>query len=417
MMLPVPRRLPILAAVALFASPALAHETAPEPLPAPRPWTEAIALSAFVDAYGSVNYGFPKPQGAVNAYRAYDATNGFSLHWVGLDAAYDPDPVGGQLSLRFGPGAVTYAGAAERDAGLEMVKQAYASWRPVESLTLDLGKFDTPVGAEVADSQANANYTRGVVYWLAQPLFHTGLRATWEASESLTLKLLAVNGWNATVDNNIGKTFGAQLVLAPAESLTVALGWIGGPEEADTVTVSCSADTAYDPSTGACGPSPGTPAGDHLVDQGGANDPESWRHLGDVVVTWQPVESFTLSLNGDYGVVRQRTPGPSGTEVRSRDYWGAALAARYQLDDTWAVAGRGEYYDDVGGATTGTAGLTLATGTLTLEARPTANLVLRLEQRADHAVDDAGTDPFAEKVRDSGDLQLTTTLGVVVTTN
>src|SRR5262245_14982747 len=89
-----------------------------EPAPAPPPptgkWYDALTFGAFVDAYASVNYNFPKPASGNNLYRAFDTTNGFALSWVGLNASYDPDPVGGTLSLRFGPTATIYAGA---DAG------------------------------------------------------------------------------------------------------------------------------------------------------------------------------------------------------------------------------------------------------------------------------------------------------------
>ena len=39
---------------------------------------------------------------------------------------------------------------------------------------LDLGKFDTPYGAEVAESHLNMNYTRGLLY-ASQPVFHTSI--------------------------------------------------------------------------------------------------------------------------------------------------------------------------------------------------------------------------------------------------
>lgn len=184
---------------------AQAQPTAPEPPPPVEPWYEAIELRAFVDAYGSVNWGFPKPQKGPNEVtRAYDTTNGFALSWIGVDASYAPDPVGGTISLRLGPTADTYAGA-DADHDLENVKQAFASWKPGGAdspVTLDFGKFDTIYGAEVAESQDNLNYTRGVVYWLGQPLFHTGLRGTFELMPELSVKTLVVNGWNNSLDNN-----------------------------------------------------------------------------------------------------------------------------------------------------------------------------------------------------------------------
>ncbi len=183
------------------------------------PWYDAIEFRAFVDAYASVNYDFPKPQAnANNIVRAYDTSNGFALSWVGVDATYPAEPVGGTVSLRFGPTANRIAssclgGTCDSAVALTYVKQAFASWRPFSALTLDFGKFDTIYGAEVAESQDNMNYTRGVVYWFAQPLFHTGLRVNAQLSETLSLRGLLVNGINNTLDNNAGKSIGLQLGL------------------------------------------------------------------------------------------------------------------------------------------------------------------------------------------------------------
>src|SRR5262249_23935344 len=144
----------------------------------------------------------------------------FALSWVGVNASYPADPVGATISLRFGPTAHLIGTACLGDdkshcdsgEGIENVKQAFASWKPGgddSMLELDFGKFDTPYGAEVAESQLNMNYTRGMLFG-SQPLFHTVLRASFNINDAFDFKLLAVNGWNNTIDNNAGKTFGGQ---------------------------------------------------------------------------------------------------------------------------------------------------------------------------------------------------------------
>ena len=407
--------------------------TAPEPPPAQGKWYDAITFSAFADAYFSLNYNFPKPQTtrgrAANTFRAYDVTNGFAISWVGLNASVDPDPVGGAINLRFGPSAEIYNGCVlanpptspcDNESGLEFVKQAYASWRPGGSegmLTLDFGKFDTIVGAEVADSQFNQNYTRGVVYWLAQPLWHTGLRATIQATDAIALKALVVNGWNRSIDNNVGKTFGLQLAATPSDQLALYVGWIGGPEQDDNTVVTCAAGETYDPAAGGCIAVTGGTGGDFDVDRGGANDFDAWKHLADLVVTYAASDAFSLVFNADYGTEGVRDAISGDTE--SKSYYGVMLGGRYALDDVWALALRGEYYGDPDGLTTGAGeDISLATATLTIEAKPTQNLILRLDTRGDFALDGTPTkEIFAEELRDTSSSQITSTLGVVVTTN
>ncbi|HEY6555802.1 MAG TPA: outer membrane beta-barrel protein [Polyangiaceae bacterium] len=402
--------------------------TGPDAAPGGKAWYDAFNFQAFVDAYASVNYNFPKPQTGTNLFRGYDSSNGFSVAWAGLNVGYDPDPVGGMVSLRFGPATVAHhgcgSGVCDNEAGLEFLKQAYVSWRPGGAdapFTLDFGKFDTIVGAEVAESWLNMNYTRGTLFWVAQPFYHAGLRATYQATDMVVLKALAVNGWNNTIDNNSGKTFGLQVGLTPTEQLALYLGWIGGPEQPDTATISCEAETAYDPASGTCVPSPGAEAGDNLVDQGGANDFEAWKHIIDFVVTFQATEALSLVLNGDY--VRQGTrvaDGTGGMSVEDQSYYGVMLGAKYQLSPVWAVAARGEYFGDPDGFGLGQGeDAALATATLTIEAKPTDNLILKLDTRGDFALDGPGgnKDWFQNEIRDASSSQITSTLGVVVVTN
>jgi hypothetical protein len=241
--------------------------------------------------------------------------------------------------------------------------------------------------------------------------------------DELTLRAIAVNGWNRSVDNNVGKTFGVQAAITPSDTIGVALGWLGGPEQDDFATIDCAPGEAYDPATGACAPDPSSPGGTETVDRGGANEFEAWRHLVDLVVTIAPMETLSIALNVDYGVEGVRE-GLS-EEPTSKKWYGAMLAARYELDEVWALAVRGEYYAapdghmpalTVGGETV--TDLALATGTLTIEAKPTDNLILRLENRGDFVLDGSPSkEIFTEKARDASDMLLTTTLGVVVTTN
>lgn len=418
-------------AVASLTATAGADYAAPEPPPPAEPWYDAFSLRGFVDAYASFNWNVPKPQDRGNSTRAYDTTHGFALSWVGLDAAYDPDPVGGAVSLRLGPTADTYAASClsagtapcDSDVGLTAVKQAYGSWKPdgpEGRITLDFGKFDTLYGAEVAESQDTFNYSRGVVYWYAQPLFHTGFRAAFELSPSVTAKLLAVNGYNNTVDNNVGKTFGLQLALTPSDTFAAYVGWLGGPEQDDAVVLECDPGEAYDVDLGGCAPAAGAPGGSQVVDQGGANELEAWRHLFDLVVAVDPTDDLSLVANADLVLEGVRSPDPRtlGVNVQQRTLWGAMLGARYQLDEVWAAALRGEYLADADGLAGFGPALALATGTLTIEAVPTENLVLRLEHRIDAVLEaDAGKKIFPKGERDATESAMTTTLGVVVTTN
>jgi hypothetical protein len=394
-------------------------------------WWEAIEFRAFVDAYLNVNYNFPKPQGGTNAVtHPYDPNNGFSLAWVGLDATYPAEPVGGTIALRFGPSANTIAkscfeGTCDSDVGLTNVKQAYASLRPGGAgspISLDLGKFDTPFGVEVAESQDNINYTRGVVYWYLQPLFHTGLRVTADITEELALTGLLVNGYNNTVDNNLGKDLGLKLAYTLPRAdhggpmLSVSAGYLGGPEREDFTEKTCTAGEHFDPDVeGAC--APGAPA-DGQTQSGVLDRPstniEGLRHLFDLTASFTPDDALTLLLNGDFGAERVRDTLDESRFVQ-HVFWGGMLGARYAFLEKFAVAARAEYLNDKDGFATGFPGndIELVTGTLTLEVRPAEFLVVRLDGRMDYSTRQI----FQKSVRDTTGGMPTTTLGVVATTD
>ncbi|MBI5537324.1 MAG: porin [Deltaproteobacteria bacterium] len=407
---PVPPPVPLSAPQAAAPAPSAPPPAAAAPAPASdKPWYDLFKLEGFADGYFSFNYNRPRPQAGSNTFRAYDNNNGFALAWVGVDVAHEIGPVGGTLSLRFGPAARVFAGP-DADHGLENVRQAFGTWKPIKQLTLDFGKFDTIVGAEVADSHKNPNYTRGALYWLGQPLFHTGLRATWQPTDLLTFKIMVANGWNRTVDNNLGKTLGAQIGLTPSSKFGAAVTWLGGPEQDETI--SCGDGFAYDAATHGCVANAAATTGTYR--NNGAN--QRWRHLIDLVLTASPTDALALSLNGDYAI--EKILDATGAQKNAR-WMGAALAGRFAFSDTWAAALRGELFRDNDGLMTGAvdaqgspADLKLYTGTLTLEAKPSEWMIVRLDNR----VDVASQEVFRKEVNGGASkTQFTSLLGVVIT--
>lgn len=407
----------------------------PEPdLPAPEnyseggdAWYDLIEFSAFVDAYASFNYNFPKPQSGKNRLRQFDTSNGFAMSWVGVNASYPADPVGATISLRFGPTANAIAascfsaGSCDSDYGLSNVKQGFVSWKPGgadSAVTLDLGKFDTPFGVEVAESHLNMNYTRGMLF-ASQPLFHTGLRANFVVADPFDFRILAVNGWNNSIDNNVGKSFGAQATFHlrnadGSDTLSASIGYLGGPERDDTETITCNSGEEFDPSSdsgcvAATGPAPELSG---RVDRGSSNT-KGWRHLIDLVVTADPIEQLHLALNADFGHEKVRSADSGAFDGAS--YYGVMLAARVAVLEQFGVAARGEYFHDPKGFISGYSDveMNLVGGTLTLELLPADFLTLRLDNRLDWA----SKQIFDKELRDKGGYQFTTTLGVVAHTD
>ncbi|MDP9002321.1 MAG: porin, partial [Myxococcota bacterium] len=339
--------------------------------------------------------------------RAFDTAQGFSLNWIGLNGSYAADPIGGTISLRFGPGAVTYHGSplvlgasssinpSDNSIGLQNVRQAYATWKPADKVTLDFGKFDQPYGSEVPDSQLNMEYTRSLLFTLNQPVFFTGFRLDYAPTDTFDAKLIVANGWNNSIDNNRAKSFGAQVSFKPVDSLQLYLGYMAGPEQVDVQTVAAGM--------------PPMMASAHVAD---ANS--HWRHLVDLVVDFNPTKEFRLLLNGDYDT--EEKVGATGDHAAI--WYGANLALRYIVADPFQITLRGEYFHDEHGDILGTGTSTnVESGTLTLQYVIASHLALMLDNRIDVADNNtiffksANTSPD-----DATKTQFTTTLGVIAST-
>jgi hypothetical protein len=397
-----------------------APAAAPAAPAAPANWYDKFAADAFVDAYGAVNWNFPKPQGPTltplgftsgTALRFFDVGQGFALNWIGLNGSYAADPIGGTISLRFGPGATIYnvpplslgqapPSSSDNQWGLQNVRQAYATLK-ADKLTVDFGKYDQPFGSEVPDAQLNMEYTRSLLFTLNQPVFFTGLRLDYAVSDAIDAKLFVANGWNTTFDTNRGKSYGAQISVKPIDQLQIYLGYMGGPEQGDFVLVP--------PATAMASPTPG-----HVPN---AND--HWRHLVDLVLDINPTKQLRFLVNGDYD-----TEEKVGANADHAAIWyGANLAIRYQVTDPFAVTLRGEVFHDEHGdivvpgpdSTSGSSpkGSTLESGSLTLMYVIASHLSLMFDNR----IDIADSSIFQTDVHlNNAKTQFTTTLGVIVAT-
>jgi Putative beta-barrel porin-2, OmpL-like. bbp2 len=388
--------------------PAAAPATAPAAAPpaAPGNWYDKFSADAFADAYGNINWNFPKPQWPVGTpTRAYDQAQGFAVNQIGFNGSYSSDYVGGTVSLRFGPEAVLYNspaappgnGTADNSFGMQNVRQAYATLKPADKLTFDLGKWDQPFGSEVPDSQLNFFYTRSLLFQLNQPLFFTGLRFDFAAADAVDLKLFVANGWNNTIDNNTGKTFGGQLMLKPMDTLSFYIGGEAGPEQSDFL--------------------PAPPAGvNGAMGSGSVPGADShWRELIDLVIDFNPTAALSFALNGDFDT---ETDFNGGTQ--SESWYGVNLGIKYVVADPFAIALRGEFFNDnhsgvFGGAAppVGAPATSIESGTLTLSYVAASKLTLMLDNRID-----ISNNPIfqQETIGALGKTMFTTTLGAIIAT-
>lgn len=318
---------------------------------------------AFADVYLAEHWtladGFSGNHGDVMPHRAYDVMGGPALSFIGVDVRYVPRPIGATLAVRFGSSMSRLMGPTTGlPDGLQFIKQAFVSFRPIDELQVDFGTFDTPYGAEVSESWLNPNYTRGSLYTVLQPYYHTGFRVVWTPTPQWTVTALAVNGWNNFADNNDGKTGGFQLAYSEG-IFSGSIGYLTGPE-------------------------------------GVRND--RFRHFWDAIFRVTGHDAM-LILNANALL--------EDTDAGLDSAWGFAAIFRSRFGHDWAAALRGEFLGDPD------TGHGLATGTITLEWMPDPMFDVRLDNRLDFATDAH----FVDQTGAPSSVLASTILGVVVHTN
>ena len=332
----------------------------------------SVEVSAFVDAYYQYNVDGVDPE-----LRTFDVThNAFSLALAELALQRMPtanSPVGGRIDLNFGTTADLVGSTEPADDEIyKHIQQAYVSWLAADRLTLDFGKFVTPIGAEVIESQDNWNYSRSILFGFAIPFNHTGVRANYAASERLSLSAYLMNGWNNTFETNSDKTFAAQASVTPNDQLTWVANFMVGNEE----------------------------------DEDGDGE-EDMRWLFDTTASYRVSEQLTLMGNFDYG---QAADFVATDEAGT--WWGIAAYARYQARPDWAVAGRLEYVDDSDAAAVGGfmgIGMKAQSFTATSSHTIADDLLARLEFRFDTTENDFFIDDEGSPTEN----QTSLTLGLV----
>jgi hypothetical protein len=315
-------------------------DQAPAPPDSARGFWRSTELGGLIDAY--YDYYSTKPDGDA-LYRNFDTKhNQFAISMAQIWLAKSPSAdsrAGFKVKVNIGPAATLVNAYEPGNADfLKNIEEGFVSYLvPLgKGLQFDVGKFVTPNGAEVIEAKDNWNYSRSLLFALAIPYYHSGVRATYPVNDKVSVMGLVVNGWNDVVENNSGKTVGAQVSIKPTSALSIVQNYMAGPEQ--------------------------------------PHNSSDWRQLADSIVTYTVSPAVSLMANYDYG---QDSINGIGA------HWqGIAGYAKVQANKWVTVSPRFEWYDDASGFTTGTA-QTLKEATGTVELKATDTLLFRVEYRGD----------------------------------
>ncbi len=338
----------------------------------------SISVSGLADFYYAQNFNDPYPASILglvgggslsidNVGRSFDVNNGIpSLSLFEVDLVRTEGkgiPFGLTATLTAGDTAKVVEANEPGGQGWEAVQQIYATKSfdvMKHDVTVDVGKFVTPFGQEVIESNGNDEYSRGFDFQYAIPFYHFGIRTNTPINSQLNLYAALVNGWNDVADDNGSKSGILQLTWTPNSLSSYAFGWMTGNE-----------------GTGAYGTGI-APVGKGNIDT----------NLFEFLPTYQVTPKLKLAGELDYG----QGAGNSGPTHISGDWLAMAGYAKYQLTANSDLAMRIEQFEDQPGA----GGISLRLGmpsyTKLREITVTyehdffkGNVIARLEYRHDHS--------------------------------
>jgi Putative beta-barrel porin-2, OmpL-like. bbp2 len=291
------------------------------------------SVGAFADLelggmlYGSYLYNFNEPNDRENSLRSLDnEDNSITVDLFQLEIgkkgpggiSFDSKLDFGNTASRIGAdwnGDGDFTGITG-DSGDFEIEEVYLKYAPewAKGGSVKLGKFVTLLGAEVIEAPLNMNYSRSFLFGFAIPFTHTGILFNAPLTDGLETNLGVVNGWDNVADNNDGKTFLGNVAWTANEHFSVAVAGTFGPEQNDT-----------------------------------SSNP---RGVGDIVSTIS-LDPLTVSLNADYG--HENGAAVDGGSAKWYGFSGIlGLALQDYVGLPTGLYFRGEYFDDDGGARTGT---------------------------------------------------------------
>jgi len=339
---------------AAFAAPTVALAQA-----ARAPTLSQVLDASGLDVSGYLDAGYSYANRNVETgftNRVFDSqNNSFALHQFGLRVAKQPSRgFGGVVNITAGSDAQVIHSFPETTAGAGSmfdITQAYGQYS-TGALTLMAGKFVTLAGSEVIWSPSNSNFSHSILFG-AIPFTHTGVRAGYAASDTVTLYGGINNGWDQLTDANKGKTVELGASIIPNKALTINVtGYLGKESAAPR---------------GAPGP--------------GAQDQ---RNLLNVVANY--TINNRMSAGGEILYVNQdRAVGGAAK------YNGLAGYYTYNLNREWRVAARAEMFDDKNNFHFASGSVPAGTDvkynevTATLAYLPNSSVELRGEIRGDRA--------------------------------
>ena len=274
-----------------------------------------LSFSGFVEAYYSYDFNKPADNDRPFFLYSHNRHNEFNVNLAFVKGSYDADRMRANIAVAVG----TYMNAnyTAEPGVLKNIYEANVGMKisKAKNLWIDGGIFSSHIGFESAHSPSCWSLTRSMVAENS-PYYETGAKLTYTSdNDKFILSALALNGWQriTRVNGNSLMSWGTQVNVKPSGKVTLNYSTFFGTDKPDSARL--------------------------------------WRIYHNLYFILQFNDKIGLTAGFDIGT-EQVSKGSSDKHT-----WYTPVAIlRFIPNKNWAMAVRGEYYNDENG-------VIIATGT------------------------------------------------------
>jgi hypothetical protein len=309
-----------------------------------------VNFSAYAEAYYSYDFAKPKDNNRPAFIYSHNRSNEFNVNLAFVKANYTAERIRANIAL--GVGTYMNANYAAEPGVLKNVYEANVGYKlsSTKNLWFDIGIMPSHIGFESAISKDCWTVTRSLMADNS-PYYESGAKLTYATDNNKWLfSALALNGWQRIqrVAGNSLMSWGTQVQFRPTDKVTLNYSTFLGTDKPDSARL--------------------------------------WRYFHNLYGVIQFSDKVAASFCFDMGQ-EQAIKGKS----KMNTWYTPAVILRYTPVDKWAIAVRGEYYNDEHGVivSTGTQnGFKTSGFSANVDYMPAKNIALRLEGRMLNSKDD-----------------------------
>jgi hypothetical protein len=254
--------------------------------------TEPLSFGGFLDTYIAHDFNhLPTRYRPYTTQPYYSDEGALNLGYV--DATLTTERVHGRLAFQYGSSVIANY-AEEPHEFVRYLQEAYGGISISDTWKIDVGIFFSHLGMESWISRDDYTPSRSLIADYS-PYYQTGVRSIHDLSERLHLELHVLRGWQNISDDR-KPCLGTQIAYLFDEKLRVLYNTFIGDED-------------------------------------------GLRVFNNVVIKSSVTENFGINSSFDLGAQKRSD--------ESQAWWhGWAIVPHYRFNDTYAIAGRVERYDD-----------------------------------------------------------------------